>query len=101
MRDIKLSKRAAQKLQDLLEYLDTEWSESIKKKFVKELDQSFRLIKRNPTCFPKTDFVKDLHRCVVTKHITIYYTYDESTIFIITLFDNRQNPQRIGKEINL
>lgn len=101
MRDIKLSKRAAQRLQYILEYLDSEWSESVKKKFVKELDQSLRLIRRNPTSFPKTDFVKGLHRCVVTKHITLYYTYDESTISIITLFDNRQNPQRIDKEITL
>jgi len=99
MRDIKLSKRAVRRLQELLEYLDNEWSESVKKKFVKELDQSLRLIRRNPASFPKTDFVKSLHRCVVTKHITLYYTYDESTVFIVTLFDNRQNPQRINKEI--
>lgn len=101
MRDIKLSKRAAQKLQELLEYLDSEWSESVKKKFVKKLDQSLRLIRCNPNSFPKTDYIKGLHRCVVTKQTTIYYTYDESTIFIVTLFDNRQNPKTIDKEISL
>jgi plasmid stabilization system protein ParE len=33
MRDIVLSKRAAQKLEKLLEYLETEWSERVKNNY--------------------------------------------------------------------
>ncbi len=33
------------------------------------------------------------------RHSTLYYRYDNSTIYIVTLFDNRQNPKRIKKDI--
>ena len=99
IRKIKLSKRASNKLEKLLDYLENEWSLKIKNDFIKKLDKSLSLIQENPDYFQKSDTVKGLHRCVITKQITIFYLFDDKYIYIVTLFDNRQDPKRLKKEV--
>ncbi|QQS50214.1 MAG: type II toxin-antitoxin system RelE/ParE family toxin [Bacteroidota bacterium] len=98
-RTIKLSKRTTRKLEKLLEYLESEWSEKVKKDFIKKLDRSLNLIQGNPDSFEKTAIVKGLHRCVITKQTTIYYRYDKNFINIVTLFDTRQDHKNVKKEV--
>lgn len=100
MRNIKLSKQAEKKLSNLLEYLEKEWAAKVKSDFIMKLDACFEIIKNNPEGFARTDLVKGLHKCSVTKQNTIYYTFDESSIFVVTVFDTRQNPKKLKKEIN-
>lgn len=92
-RTIKLSKRTAGKLEKLLEYLESGWSEKVKRDFIKKLDRSLNLIKINPDSFEKTEVVKGLHKCVISKQTTLYYRYNKNFINIVTLFDNRQDPK--------
>ena len=99
MRTVKLSKQAERKLNTLLEYLEKEWSAKVKQDFILNLDACFEAIKTYPESFMRSDFVKGLHQCSVTKQNTIYYTFDDSSIFVITLFDTRQNPKKLKKEI--
>ena len=48
MREIVLSKRAAQKLDALLDYLESEWSLKVKDSFIEELDRIFSQLKTFP-----------------------------------------------------
>ncbi len=98
-RIIKLSKRTKNKLEKLLEYLEINWSEKVKKEFIEKLDHSLSLIQENPDSFKKSNIIGGLHKCVITKQTTIYYRYDNKNIYIVTLFDNRQNPKKLKKEI--
>ena len=98
IRKIKLSGRTERKLNKLLEYLETEWSEKVKKDFVAKLDNSLEKIKQYPESFPHTDLVTGLHKCVITKQTTIYYMYDDTNVYVVTLFDNRQDPQKLKQE---
>ena len=98
IRKIKLSRQAEKKLDKLLDYLETEWSVKVKKDFIKKLDKSLDKIKQYPESFSQTDFVKGLHKCVVTKQTTIYYKYNDTETYIVTLFDNRQDPKKLRKE---
>lgn len=99
MRDIVLSKRAAQKLDKLLEYLESEWSESIKNNYIERFDQIVNQLRTLPEIGQKTELVKGLHRLVITKQTTIYYRYDNNQIKIATIFDTRMDPKKIKKEI--
>lgn len=99
-RKIILSKRTSKKLDKLIKYLETEWSMKVKKDFIKKLDKSLKHIQQFPDSFESTDFVKGLHRCVVTKQTTLYYRYNERLIEIVTLFDNRMNPDKLREETN-
>jgi plasmid stabilization system protein ParE len=98
VRRIKLSNRTTKKLEKLLEYLESEWSLKVKKEFIKKLDKSLYLIQDNPESFQKSVIVKGLHKCVITKQTTIFYRYDNEHIYIVTLFDNRQNPNKLKRE---
>jgi plasmid stabilization system protein ParE len=93
---VKLSKRTTKKLNQLLEYLENEWSEKVKIDFIDKLERKLNLIQSNPESFQKSDIVKGLHQCVISSQTTIYYRYDKGFVYIVTLFDNRQNPQKIN-----
>jgi plasmid stabilization system protein ParE len=97
-RKIKLSKRTTKKLDQLLEYLEKAWSLKVKKEFITKLDKSLRFIQENPESFQKSLVVKGLYKCVVTKQTTLYYRYDKECIYIVVLFDTRQNPKKLKKE---
>ena len=99
MRKIVLSKRASNRLEKLLEYLELEWSLKVKNEFIKKLDKSLTQIQKFPESCPQTDFVKGLHMFVVTKQTSIFYRFDKQTITILTIFDNRMNPNRLKIEI--
>jgi len=93
--EIRLSLRAAKKLDLLLVYLENEWSAKAKNDFIRKLEKSFKQIQLHPHSFPVSEKVKGLRKCVVTKQTTVYYKYSDTVIHIITLFDNRQNPDQI------
>ncbi|CAL66109.1 hypothetical protein GFO_1135 [Christiangramia forsetii KT0803] len=50
---------------------------------------------------PKSSNFKDIYKCVVTEHTTFYYRIFSSKkeIEIITIFDTRQHPQKLKKDI--
>jgi len=80
-------------------FLETEWSLSVKNEFIKTLDHTIQIIQNNPESFPKTAALKGVHKCVVTRQNTLYYRFNESSIEIITIFDSRQDPDKLKKEI--
>ncbi|MEH6706078.1 MAG: type II toxin-antitoxin system RelE/ParE family toxin [Galbibacter orientalis] len=98
-RKVVISKTAEKKLDKLLEYLITEWSVKIKTEFVKKLDSSIKVIKKQPEIFPESKKGKGLKKCVITKQTTLYYRYNSKQINIITIFDSRRDPNKLSKEI--
>jgi plasmid stabilization system protein ParE len=98
MRKIILSKRASNQLEKLLEYLELEWSLKVKNDFIKKLDKSLSQIQIFPESCQQTNFVQGLHKFVVTKQTAFFYRFDSETITVVTIFDNRMNPDRLKKE---
>ncbi|HKK81091.1 MAG TPA: type II toxin-antitoxin system RelE/ParE family toxin [Prolixibacteraceae bacterium] len=99
MRKLILSKRASNRLDKLLEYLEQEWSLKVKEDFIKKLDKSLNQIQKFPDSCPNTDFVKGLHMLVVTKQTSLFYRFDSKTIKVVTIIDNRMNPDNLKKEL--
>lgn len=98
-RKVVISKTAERKLDKLFEYLITEWSVKVKTDFVKKLDSSIEIIKNQPEIFPESKKGKSLRKCVITKQTTLFYRYNSKRINIVTIFDTRQNPNKLDKEI--
>lgn len=96
-RKIILSKIASRKLDKLLEYLKTEWSTRTKNNFVKKLDRALQIIKEKPESFPKSDKITGLYKCVVTKQTTVYYKFDSKKLYVVTIFDTRQDTKKLNK----
>lgn len=99
MRKIKISKTAKKKLDKLFYYLITNWNLKVKSDFVKKLDKSINAIKLHPESYPESIRKKGLRRCVITKQTTLFYRFNSKTIVIVTLFDTRQNPNLLQKDL--
>jgi len=97
-RKIRLSRRAARKLESLLNYLEIEWSLKVRNDFIAKMDRTLKNNEKFPHSFPESQTVKGLRKCVISRQTTIYYKCSLNTIDIATLFDNRQNPESLNLE---
>ncbi len=98
---IYLSPLAEFKLTRLLAYLEEEWSNHTKNKFLVKLKERIKQISTYPNSYPETEEIKGVFRCVVTNQTSLYYRFNGDEIEIITITDNRQDPDKILKEIRI
>lgn len=96
MREIIITQKASIKLDSILDYLQTEWSEKVKTDFISKLEKTFEQIQKYPNSYKKSQKIKGLHLVIVSKQISYFYRFDKKTITIITFFDNRMNPKNLN-----
>ncbi len=96
-----LSELAERKLLKLSEYLLQEWGLKTHDRFISKLNKTVKQISNQPKSFPKSLKFKNLYRCVVTKQTTIFYRIKakQKEIEIITIFDTRQDPFKLRKDV--
>ena len=70
--DIYFTPLARERLDDIVEYLDITWGKVIKKNFLSEITQ-----------------------CLITYYNTMYYRVKNNQIQILTIWDNRMDPQTL------
>ncbi|REE06926.1 type II toxin-antitoxin system RelE/ParE family toxin [Winogradskyella pacifica] len=97
-----LSELAESKLLKLSEYLIEEWNLKTRDKFISKLNDKIKQISSQPDSCPKSSEFKNLYKCVVTKQTTFFYRIiaEQKEIEIITIFDTRQNPDKLQKDID-
>lgn len=98
-RKVVISKIAEGKLEKLFEYLLKNWSFKVKSDFIKKLDKNISLIKFHPESFPQSAIDPALRKCVITRQTTLFFKFDEKEIKILTIFDNRQNPDKLKTDL--
>lgn len=89
------SDRALADLENIISYLAENWTKKEIQNFARGLNKRLDLIIINPSLFPKTAKRKNVRRSVLTKHTVIYYETNRNVINVITLFDSRQNPEKL------
>ena len=96
-----LSELAERKLLKLSEYLLDNWNLKTRDKFIEKLTEKIEQISKQPESCPQSSEFKGLYKCVVTKQTTLYYRISRelNEIEIITIFDTRQNPDKLSKDI--
>jgi len=99
--DVYLSPLAEKKLELLLDFLEEEWGQTARSKFLNNLEREFSLLSTHPFRCKRTKAFPKLHNCIVTRQTSAIYRILESRgeIEIITFFDNRQDPQKLIREI--
>ncbi len=96
---VKLSRLASYKLELILDYIDSNWSEASREKFLKRLNKKLTLIKKSPLVFPQSKIRPDIRKLVISKQNSAYYLVKTDEILVITIFDSRQDQKRLFKEI--
>tara|TARA_R110002124_G_C8761073_1_gene499140 strand:- start:201 stop:503 length:303 start_codon:yes stop_codon:yes gene_type:complete len=96
-----LSELAENKLLKLSDYILENWNLKTRDKFIEKLTEKIKQISLQPESCPKSSEFKGLYKCVVTKQTTFYYriSTELNEVEIITIFDTRQNPNKLRKDI--
>jgi len=89
------SDEALNNLKGIIDYLENRWTKREIVKFAQLLDKQLRLIEYNPYLFAESDKSNGLRKSVLSRQTTIYYRIINFEIQIVTLFDNRQNPNKL------
>ena len=89
------SEEALRNLKGIIEYLEKRWTNREIKKFAQLLDKQLELIRENPFLFATSEKSNELRRSVLSRQTTLYYRIKDCEVQIITLFDNRQNPNKL------
>ena len=89
------SKLFQKKVIALNKYLQTEWGITVTSKFNETLIKTILTIAYQPAIGSLSKKKKDVRKILITKHNRLYYRVkDNESIFLLTLFDTRQNPKR-------
>ncbi len=92
---IRWSPQADNDLDQILDYLNKKWSNSVAVRFLNRIDEMTELILNDPKLFPVIEDLLKIRRCVLTKHNSLYYIVDEDGISILRVFDTRQDPNKL------
>lgn len=65
--------------------------------FARLLDKKLNLLQFNPNLFPQSEISEELKRMVLSKQTSTHFRIKETDIHIVTLFDTRQNPQKLTR----
>ncbi len=90
-----LSPLAERKLDILLNHIIEEWGIGAKEKFIKEFKRTLDQVSSFPKSCPESLSIKGLRKCIITKQSSFYYRIKNSEIEIITIFDNRQDQNKV------
>lgn len=92
---------AESKLLKLSDFLLENWNIKVRNDFIKKLTFKINQISEQPESCPQSTEFKGLFKCVVTKQTTFFYriNLEKQEIEIITVFDTRQNPTKLEKDL--
>ncbi|SHG74676.1 hypothetical protein SAMN05444372_109120 [Flavobacterium micromati] len=73
-----------------IEYLESRWSETEVLNFINEVDHSLNLLLKNNIIFKESDY-KNVYKLVIIKQITMYYSIENETIYLLRFWNNYQD----------
>lgn len=73
-----------------IEYLESHWSEKEILNFIIEIEYSLNLLAKENVLFVKSDYT-NVYKMVVIKQITIYYSIENQTIYLLRFWNNFQD----------
>jgi len=79
--------------------LSEEWSVKTAQNFTNLLDNKIKNILLFPRSFSSIEDKPYIRKCVITPQITLYYRINHNEIEVITLFDSRQDPDKLKLNI--
>ena len=86
---------AINNLESILNYLTYRWTQREIDNFKAKLSNLLGLIQQNPTLFPISQHNPRLRKAVLSKQTTIFYEVSGQIIYLVYLFDNRQDIEGI------
>ncbi len=82
----------------VLDYLAQNWTKREIVAFSQKTTAIIRAIQKNPGIFSNSPKHENIRRAIIDKNNSFFYRVDKKhgKIFLLTFFDNRQNPENLG-----
>jgi len=90
-----LTRIAVKDFQNIIDYLNYKWNASMVNNFVDRFEKILILLSRDAEMFPFVDRRKQIQKCVLTKHNTLFFIATDEEVKILTIFDVRQDPEKL------
>ncbi len=92
-----LTAHARADLDGIAAYLAEKWSYTVLENFLALYEAKISVIGAYPTRYPFINRSKKLRKAVLTKHNIILYREQPDHVEIISIFDTRQDPDKINR----
>jgi plasmid stabilization system protein ParE len=91
---IKITNNAERDYYEIRDFLMRQWNETIANDFYVLIEEKLKLVLLNPEAFPYYNAENNIRKVIIHKNVTMYYVLksEEQCIYIISFFDNRQDP---------
>ena len=77
-------------------YLRKHWPGFVLNDFLRDVDQSIKIIQAQPYSGSETT-LRNVRKLLVVKQIYLFYEIDSTTIALLLFFNNYQNPKKLRK----
>ena len=81
--------------ENAVDYLTNEWGISVANDFIERFEKVTGLLSENAGIYPFFDKSKQMQKCILTKHNILYFKEADQIIKILTVFDTRQDPEKL------
>lgn len=86
---------AKEKLSIIYEFIIANWNIKIADEFIDKLKFKLQLLSYFPHIGQKSKKKKDVRRYIISEQVSLFYKIVDKRIIILTLFDTRQNPDKL------
>ena len=80
-------------------YLASHWGDKVLDKFITRYEKIISILEEDAIRYPFVDGSTTVRKCVLTEHNIIYFIDSDEMVKIITVFDTRQDPDKLFKII--
>jgi len=95
-KEVILTPIALTDLENIIGYLTYKWGQAVVDNFIQQFEKKLQSIEEHPEIYQFIDKIKQRQKCNLTKHNIIYFMEAENSIKILTIFDTRQDPQKLS-----
>lgn len=94
--------RAFRSFEEICDYLFNFFGEKELEKFINRANSLIETIALDPRIFKKLEGREHVHHGFLHQNTTLFYKVNENEkrVYLLLFWDNRQNPFRLGLEIN-
>ena len=79
----------------ILEYLNKNWDTKVASNFIDLTESVIDQISINPKQYPIIFKKKQIRKCVLTKHNSLFYRDSKPQVEILRIYDTRQDPDTL------
>ncbi len=81
----------------VVSYLASHWGDTVLDKFITRYEKIISILEEDAIRYPFVDGSATVRKCVLTEHNIIYFIDTDEMVKIITVFDTRQDPDKLFK----